>query len=233
VLDGLAGKLDPEDVQVWYQFALNGRRDLPLAPDVRSGFEMTLLRMLAFRNDDKDGRAASVSPRTVSHAPASAVAHTAAASRATTPPRRPQPSPASATVAATPHIGGIADWEAWIRLAGLGGPAGLLAQHALPKSFEGEVLTLALKPEHEILCSDALCRQLQEKLGEAIGRKVRVRIVHESVAETPAARAAKARSDAQAVAERALAEDPIIQDMQRQFGAEIIPESIRPAGNQA
>src|SRR5690348_267322 len=45
---GLAGRLKAEDVQLWYQMALVGRRDLPLAPTPRVGFEMTLLRMLAF-----------------------------------------------------------------------------------------------------------------------------------------------------------------------------------------
>ena len=71
------------------------------------------------------------------------------------------------------------------------------------------------------------------QIGAAIGRKLRVRIVHEAVAETPATRAAKARSDEQAAAERGIADDPIIQDMQRQFGAQIIPDSIRPAGKPA
>jgi DNA polymerase-3 subunit gamma/tau len=45
----LAKQLAAEDVQLFYQIALNGRRDLPLAPDPRSGFEMVLLRMLAFK----------------------------------------------------------------------------------------------------------------------------------------------------------------------------------------
>src|SRR5690606_6959073 len=44
----LAGRLDPEDVQLWYQIAITGRRDLALAPTPRVGFEMCLLRMLAF-----------------------------------------------------------------------------------------------------------------------------------------------------------------------------------------
>ncbi|MBB5941285.1 DNA polymerase III subunit gamma/tau [Xanthomonas sp. 3307] len=53
-LDGLdpaplAERLRPEIVQLWYQMALNGRRDLYLAPSPRAGFEMALLRMLAFR----------------------------------------------------------------------------------------------------------------------------------------------------------------------------------------
>ncbi|MES2823940.1 MAG: DNA polymerase III subunit gamma/tau [Pseudomonadota bacterium] len=45
----LAQQLPAEDVQLFYQTALLGRRDLPLAPDPRSGFEMVLLRMLAFK----------------------------------------------------------------------------------------------------------------------------------------------------------------------------------------
>ncbi|MCY1340723.1 DNA polymerase III, subunit gamma and tau [compost metagenome] len=51
----LARALPAEDVQFYYQMGLIGRRDLPLAPDPRSGFEMVLLRMLAFRPADADG----------------------------------------------------------------------------------------------------------------------------------------------------------------------------------
>ena len=46
---GFAARLLPEVVQLWYQMAVNGRRDLPLAPSPRAGFEMAVLRMLAFR----------------------------------------------------------------------------------------------------------------------------------------------------------------------------------------
>lgn len=45
----LAQSLTPEETQFYYQVALHGRRDLPLAPDARDGFEMVMLRMLAFR----------------------------------------------------------------------------------------------------------------------------------------------------------------------------------------
>ncbi|MEO5595919.1 MAG: DNA polymerase III subunit gamma/tau [Lysobacteraceae bacterium] len=45
----LAERLPAEVVQLWYQMAIGGRRDLPLAPSPRAGFEMALLRMLAFR----------------------------------------------------------------------------------------------------------------------------------------------------------------------------------------
>ncbi|MGH8126103.1 MAG: DNA polymerase III subunit gamma/tau [Rhodanobacteraceae bacterium] len=237
VLDSLAGLVGPEDVQVWYQFALTGRRDLPLAPDARAGFEMVLLRMLAFHGGatasvaapQPVGQATRVGTAPVRHAGPRAEATSAVAPSEARSASHVAVAPAGpAMPEAEPRIDGLADWEAWIRLAELGGPAGLLAKHAMPKSFEGDVLTLALKPEHGVFCNDAILKQLQDKLGLAVARKIRVRVVHESVAETPATRAARARSDEQAATERAMAEDPFIRDMQRQFGAEIIPESVRP-----
>ncbi|MEC9406127.1 MAG: DNA polymerase III subunit gamma/tau [Pseudomonadota bacterium] len=48
-LQAVADAVSPEDVQLFYQIAMQGRRDLPVAPDPRAGFEMTLLRMMAFR----------------------------------------------------------------------------------------------------------------------------------------------------------------------------------------
>ncbi|KQY51219.1 DNA polymerase III subunit gamma/tau [Lysobacter sp. Root494] len=54
-VDALAAALRPEVVQLWYQMALNGRRDLQYAPSPRAGFEMSLLRMLAFRPAEGEG----------------------------------------------------------------------------------------------------------------------------------------------------------------------------------
>src|SRR6516225_1926003 len=60
VLERLAAGLAPEDVQLFYQTAIIGRRDLPLAPEPRTGFAMTLLRMLAFRPAGAPGEARTV-----------------------------------------------------------------------------------------------------------------------------------------------------------------------------
>ncbi|HKX38151.1 MAG TPA: DNA polymerase III subunit gamma/tau C-terminal domain-containing protein, partial [Burkholderiales bacterium] len=48
-LEALAAQVDAETIQLYYQIALQGREDLPLAPDEHAGFLMTVLRMLAFR----------------------------------------------------------------------------------------------------------------------------------------------------------------------------------------
>src|SRR5690606_33471085 len=54
-VDAWAARVRPEVVQLWYQMAVNGRRDLDLAPAPRVGFEMSVLRMLAFRPDADAG----------------------------------------------------------------------------------------------------------------------------------------------------------------------------------
>lgn len=58
----LAGQISAEDVQLFYQLALHGRRDLPLSPDPRGGFEMALLRMLAFKPGTLSDAAAPPQP---------------------------------------------------------------------------------------------------------------------------------------------------------------------------
>lgn len=76
----LAQALPAEDVQFYYQMGLIGRRDLPLAPDPRGGFEMVLLRMLAFRPADSDDaprpvlKTVGISQATAESSPAVAVA---------------------------------------------------------------------------------------------------------------------------------------------------------------
>jgi DNA polymerase-3 subunit gamma/tau len=59
LLERLAKAFSPEDIQLYYQTAITGRRDLALAPDPRTGFEMTLLRMIAFRPANDAGFAQS------------------------------------------------------------------------------------------------------------------------------------------------------------------------------
>lgn len=95
----LAQALPAEDVQFYYQMGLIGRRDLPLAPDPRGGFEMVLLRMLAFRPaDSEDTPTAVLKPVGISQAtadPATPVAAPAAVApvQPATPVVEPEPAP--------------------------------------------------------------------------------------------------------------------------------------------
>lgn len=104
---GFAQRLRPEVVQLWYQMTLSGRRDLYLAPSPRAGFEMAVLRMLAFRpaaavppvprdagNDTEvvPGRG-NVASGGIAAAPVAALAHVAAAVAPTVvePPKAAEP----------------------------------------------------------------------------------------------------------------------------------------------
>ncbi len=91
----LAQALPAEDVQFYYQMGLIGRRDLPLAPDPRGGFEMVLLRMLAFRPaDTADAPRQPLKPVGISQATVDSANSVAAA---------PEPAPVvAAAVAPTP-----------------------------------------------------------------------------------------------------------------------------------
>jgi DNA polymerase-3 subunit gamma/tau len=96
----LAQALPAEDVQFYYQMGLIGRRDLPLAPDPRGGFEMVLLRMLAFRPADSEN-APRQPLKSVGINPATVDSHTTVAGAA---PVAPTPAPTQAAVAPAPVI---------------------------------------------------------------------------------------------------------------------------------
>ncbi|MGB5955626.1 DNA polymerase III subunit gamma/tau [Pseudomonas sp.] len=110
----LAQALPAEDVQFYYQMGLIGRRDLPLAPDPRGGFEMVLLRMLAFRPADTDDAPkpvlkpvgisqATADPATPVAAPAVAVAPPAVAAVEAVAPVAAPPAQAPAPVEPAPQ----------------------------------------------------------------------------------------------------------------------------------
>jgi DNA polymerase-3 subunit gamma/tau len=238
----LAGRMTPEDVQLYYQIATSGRRDLALAPDARTGFEMALLRMLAFRPGDgapvtRTERPASAPSRPA--APAPAPARPAAA-----PERRHEaPSPSRAAATSTPTAApitrdesGLPDWETLIEHAGLRGPFGLLAQNAVLRERDGQTLVLALQPAHMGLAVEPMVSQMEERIGQALGERIRLRFVNSSqaaAAQTPAARAAQARDAAQAAAEQAIEGDPLVQSLKREFGARVVPNSIKPCDNES
>ena len=245
----LAGRIPPEDVQLYYQMATSGRRDLQLAPDARTGFEMVLLRMLAFRPGDavpaeRGSRPmpASQSPAGPSSGKASAPAAPARASAAT-PTSQAAPGAALAPAvaeAATPppapiaqDANGLPDWEALIERANLRGPFSVLAQNAVLRERDGQTLVLALQPTHMGMAVEPMVSQMEERIGQALGERIRLRFVNRDQAattQTPAARAAQARDSAQAAAERAIDDDPLVQTLKRDFGARVVPQSVKPIG---
>jgi DNA polymerase-3 subunit gamma/tau len=241
-LTGLAERMKPEDVQLYYQIATSGRRDLALAPDARTGFEMAILRMLAFRPGDGAPSARVEHPAAAtSQSKAPPPRSVAAAERQTqhapssSPPSHVDRTRSAATVpamaAVTQDAGGLPNWEALIERAGLRGPLGLLAQNAVLRERDGQTFVLALQAAHMHLAVEPMVSQMEERIGQALGERIRLRFVSNNpgaVAETPAARAAQARDVAQSAAEKAIDGDPLVQSLKREFGARVVPQSVKP-----
>ncbi|CAM0998484.1 DNA polymerase III subunit gamma/tau [Rhodanobacter sp. Root179] len=244
-LSSLAERITPEDVQLYYQIATSGRRDLALAPDARTGFEMALLRMLAFRPGDgapsaRVERPASnqaAAPRPPAPAPARAPAASVRAVEVSAPPVAAASAPAPApAVPVTRDADGLPDWESLIERAGLRGPFSVLAQNAILRERDGQTLVLALQPAHMSMAVEPMVSQMEERIGNALGERIKLRFVSQNQAagaQTPAARAAQARNSAQAAAEQAIEDDPLVQTLKRDFGARVVPQSIKPFDNES
>src|SRR6185312_11703724 len=184
VLDRLAQAISPEDVQLYYQTAIIGRRDLALAPDPRTGFEMALLRMVAFRPQAEAGAAPQALPGARPRPPASAAVAPLAAPAATVRPTQhsdrdaaPEPAPS----------GAAQDWAAIISALELQGAARQLAAHCVLVGREGAVVRLALDPRSKFMRTAAVEEKLAQALARHYGEPIRLEFTTViGQAETPA-----------------------------------------------
>jgi DNA polymerase-3 subunit gamma/tau len=210
----LASALKPEDVQLYYQIAVGGRRDLAMAPEPRTGFEMTLLRMLAFRPDDGSPRAAAAPARTTASASTTA---TATATASTT---------ALASAGAGIDAG---NWVGVVDAAQLSGMVRQLALNCVPASFDNGLLRLRL----DAGAADRGTKQIEEKLAQGLsryfGRDIRVQFeALQSGLVTPARRRVLAEQDKSSLALTAFADDPAVRGLRERFGADIDAASVKP-----
>jgi DNA polymerase III subunit gamma/tau len=236
----IANAASPEDLQLWYQVAVAGRRDLPLAPSERAGCEMVLLRMLAFRYtapvaEGAQAASAAAAPRTAragaraAPSPAATAAVPGAAS-APAPAPRAAPAAKAASVASGPSAGEGDEWEIMVEKMGLSGVTRQLARHCSLLSRDSSVVRLAIDPAHEFLATPAQQERLREGLSEYLGTAIRVQLdFAKPSAETPADRERRAAAERQRQAEDAIQEDPLVREMQKVFDATVDRDSIRPA----
>jgi DNA polymerase III subunit gamma/tau len=234
MLQTLAARVGADELQLYYQIALVGRRDLGYAPEPRVGFEMTLLRMLAFRPAPVGGAEASgpapVASRSGGATPAPAATRPGAtASHA----RAGAAGPAARSEPAPVPVGG--DWSEVLAALQLTGAARQLAANCVWLGRDGDTVRLRLDPR-----SDALrTPQTEERLAQALGRHfnaaVRVSIEREESAntppettDTPARREARAAEAELAAARAALELDPNVKALKDRFGASVAADSVKP-----
>jgi DNA polymerase-3 subunit gamma/tau len=209
-LAGLAAKFAPEDLQLLYQIAIMARRDLDFAPDARGGFEMALLRMLAFRPESP---ASSAAP-----GPAPVPARKSGAAPA------PRPAPTAST---TREASG--DWPAIVAALGLQGPAGQLAAHCVLVERNETLIRLQLDRAGEVFRRPQLEQKLGQALAQHFGRELRLDIsVADELVATPARQQAQAADERLRAAEQAIEGDPAVRAMREVFGATVQPGSVKP-----
>jgi DNA polymerase-3 subunit gamma/tau len=222
LLAELAAKFAPEDVQLLYQIAINARRDLDYAPDARAGFEMALLRMLAFRPQGSPAAAAQPpgSGRTAAARGVSAAVATRAA-------------PAVAAAPAVSSAPAANDWSAIVTALGLQGTARHFAANCVMLERKAGVVRLRLDPAGDSFRRPQIESRLAEALSQYFGEPVRLEITQaEAPGEilTPAKRDALAADDRQRAAEAAIESDPAVRAMRDVFGATVRPGSVKPLG---
>jgi DNA polymerase-3 subunit gamma/tau len=225
-----AQHLAPEDVQLFYQIGLMGQKELHLAPDPRSGFEMLLLRMLAFRPDGGEQSAGGQSRPTSGRASGSTSARPAsisAASIQTSPP--PAAAPMDRESRAAAGGGDPSQWDSFVADLKLGGIASQLASHCVFESWDGETLSLLLDQAHRQLRVGQAEARLQAGIGQALGKAVKLRIT-EAVpeSETPAMRQVREQRERQRQAQSEMANDPLVRELEEHFSARLVSDSVRP-----
>ena len=202
----LAGALDPEDVQLYYQIAVQGRQDLPLAPDEYAGFTMALMRMLAFAPVEPGMAARTESVPRAARAEAPVASDRGA---------RPQ------------RFDG--DWPAVARALRVTGAAKQLAERSELVSFDADALELTVGPESRALADKAYVDRLKAALAEHFGRPLALTVKVGTVNGRSAAAIAEGERKARAESANARMDaDPFVQELVAGFDATV--ESVKPVG---
>lgn len=264
-----AGKISPEDAQLYYQIAITGRRDMGIAPDPRTGLEMTLLRMLAFRpSESLPGSASGSAPVTstatrtqtastpvhaVKTKPAADNGDPAKAARAAFDAmtsaksvERPEEKTAEAAPAepmalplesetdkaadfGQPDQVSETDWNELQSSLKLSGAARELARNLELESTASDCWRFLVPDTLRHLGSESVIQSLQTALSDRLGHAV-ILDLHTATEplQSVAAAAQAAEVNRMSEAEKAIDEDPTVQEMKEKFGAKIVPDTIQP-----
>ncbi|MDD2802264.1 MAG: DNA polymerase III subunit gamma/tau [Methylococcales bacterium] len=234
MIAALAVKLLPEDVQLYYQIGLLGQKDLDLAPDPRTGFEMVMLRMLTFR---PAATSAPIKPAPSQHAISKAqpiqqksvqptvvsepqVVVTSSASTHHQPP--------DITPVQTDRLQATGnDWASIIAAMGITARTLELANNCALESIDDNTCTLILDPAYmrTTRSEEALKKALEAYQGKPL--KLIFKASKPTV-DTPAVQLVKQREDRQQAAVDAIASDENIQTLKEHFDARVMPGSIEP-----
>ena len=239
----LSQRISKEDVQLYYQVGIMGRKDLPVAPDPRTGFEMTLIRMLAFRPAavaTPETREAIAKP-TMNNTTKIKPEETKTVETSQTHDNKLRgneavsaeyvQAEASQPVVTKKNVepGDTGNWQSIIDEMALVGLVKELAGHCALKEHSKDKVHLVLSPDKEHLLNQTQKDRLSNALEMRFGKGTQLKIsVEEPEAETPAQKTAREQREKQQAAEAALKDDDNVRAMEEMFGATLDVKSIRP-----
>jgi DNA polymerase III subunit gamma/tau len=224
MITALSRRLTPEDVQLYYQIALLGQKDLDLAPDSRMGFEMVMLRMLTFKpatSETLSAQAKRTAPQNSTTKQQSAI--------------QVEQITAPGLVAeknAREYSGEVKPKHSWITMIATMKLEGLtreLANNCVLEQIDDEICKLLLDASHKHLLSPIREEKLQKALRDYRGAPLRLVIKIERAAiATPALQSAKDKEDRQQAAVEAINSDANILALKEHFDARVMPGTIEP-----
>ncbi len=230
----LATQFSKEDIQLYYQIAITSRPDLSLAPDEQTGFTMALLRMLAFKPGDLAPKSAG--PGRGNAPVASSSAMKAAAPSASDRPMTntqgsiQQNSPQVAKSSAVTYNADDPDWQSWMKALPV---RGLLQQLAFQTELQhwqeaGDAVKASVIVGMPQLATKDNVIRLEQALSTYLGKTVTLTIETGKANQSIAAVEAKIKQEKQESAEETVANDDFVKTLQAEFGATVVPGSIRP-----
>ena len=186
-------RFTPEDVQLYYQIALLGRRDLALSPSPQQGFEMTMLRMLVFNLKTKK----SAPPAVVT--------------MAATPPASPAPVTKDAT-----------NWREMLPKLELSGMAYALASNCVLDKIEGNKVTLSLSANHAPMLNPKLKERIAESLSRLLNQAVHLEINITSIElATPSKQQQHENAQQLVAAKQNILQDPKVKQLLDMYDATV------------
>ncbi len=224
-INALAVQLSAEDVQLYYQIGLKGRDDLRLSAEMRSAFEMVLLRMLAFSpsfvSPSGEQKKKTITP------PESEVAPPA--KKATTAPLDCE-KPRAVSTANSPSIADQHWLEFFPKLGLTGISANIMANCELKHAANDEIM-FVLGKEHSAVFSEEAVAKITPAFKRLLGDGISVRIeVGETLSETPAEQRIRSLQEQQTQRVEAFQADPFVQELIQNFDARVDESSIESIG---
>ncbi|MDH3748315.1 MAG: DNA polymerase III subunit gamma/tau [Gammaproteobacteria bacterium] len=218
----LAEEMPAADVQLFYQTSLVGRRDLYLAPDPRSGAEMTLLRMLAFRpaaSGQVVGGGSEIRTTGSAAAPKVAAAKKMSAKEEQAPKQQ---------VSRWQDP----DWSQLVSVLDLKGAVRMLAINCVYVRRAGATVYFSADRKAESVLTrqrkDALADALSTHFGEQLAVNITIDDTVVVEKETPVQEESRKTDEQYEAARASLESDPNVKTLKDMFGAELKTDSIEP-----